>query len=153
MRYVQYRGPHDASDQVLYRPGHPEVPVDLRGNVVQVTNEVFEELQTYPNHTFVEVPDDQAKALKERQGEMRANREGLEKLRADHEAQFAAPPEPASVEEQIAALTAVMPEIAPSATRSASDIKSEVAQETKALSSKAGATSTTPVTPTTAPAT
>jgi hypothetical protein len=148
MRYVQYLGPYDTidmspvtgkADSIFHAPGNFAVPPDLRGNLVQVTNEAWEELQTYPNHDFVEVPDDVAKPLKARQDTARANREGLEKLRAEHEAKFAvlAP----VLEEEVPVVPAAPPrEIAPSAVRAPADVKSEVAQETKALSTQKSGT-------------
>lgn len=84
MRYIQYLGPHDSIDMsnrldragtVFYTPTTSLVPVDMRGNVLKVTNEQAEELLTYPGHHFVEVEDEKAKTLVEKQNAARKIRE------------------------------------------------------------------------------
>lgn len=131
MRYVQYHGPSDTIDMsnvlgkpgmVFHTPGNEAVALDQRGNVIQVTNDMFEELQTFPRHRFVEVEEKAAKELVEKQSKARDIREQQAALftPAEDAVAVAVP----SVAQQIAAI----PEpavVAPAAPASKAEIKAE----------------------------
>lgn len=131
MKYIQYAGPFDSLDvsnvigkqgSVFYTPGTGIVAPDQRGNVVQVTNEAFDELMTYPGHRFVEVADADAKALIDKQSAAR-------KVREQQQALFEAEPANAgilvpSIQQQLQAVPSVA-EIAPSAAATSAQIKAE----------------------------
>lgn len=151
MVYLQYQGPSDTfdasnllgkPDQVFNTPSATHVPQDQRGNVIKVTNEKAEELLSYPNHRFVEVEEDAAKALIEAQDAARKNREGFAQLQAQHETPILSR---ATISNQIGALTASTgPEIAPSAprvsTRTAAPATSNVTAPAGATSAETGGT-------------
>jgi hypothetical protein len=145
MKYVQYEGPHDTRDMssflgkpaVFHSTRTRSVPADLRGNVMQVTNDQFEELMTHPNHRFVEVAEEDAKALIAAQTSARKQREDRA---AEREAAsvFTAPT--SAIEQQIAALPKTTT-FAPSAPATAAEIKAEVkATETAAATADSGTT-------------
>lgn len=136
MHNLQYAGPYDTFDAsnivgkpgtIFHTPLHAGVAPDLRGNVIAVTNEVYEQLMTYPNHRFVEVEDTAAKELAAKQAAARTVREQQEAL-------FAAEPANAgvripSIQQQIDALPVAAADVAPSAPRTAAQIKAEVKAE------------------------
>lgn len=137
MHYVQYAGPSDTFDvsnllgkpgMVFHTPTNSAVPADLRGTVLQVTNEAWEELQTYPNHRFVEVAEGQAKDLIARQTTARSNREQQEQTLV-----AANPTIPLiDIQRQLGVFPATV-EVAPSAARPAAEIKAETRAEAKAI--------------------
>jgi hypothetical protein len=149
MHYVQYVGPYDAIDlspvlgkEVVFNaPTNPLVPQDQRGNVIQVTNEHFDEVMTYPGHKFVEVEESAAKELIARQTTAQKRREEFAAFQVAHEAQFAPAVSAPSIQSQIASFPTAV-EVAPAAPRPASEIKAEVRAETTALKDAAAAAST-----------
>jgi hypothetical protein len=153
VKYVQYLGPSDTidmsnvlgkQDMVFHTPTNEAVDADQRGNVLHVTNEAFEELQTYPRHFFVEVEEGPAKELIAKQSAARTVREQRQALYDAHTAQAAAAP---SIQEQIAAVPASA-EIAASRPASASQIRAETRAARNTTATPAtGTTANTPNVP------
>ena len=116
MHYVQYLGPYDTFDvsnllgkpgMVFHTPTAYNVHADQRGNVIEVTNDAYEQLLTYPNHRFVEVDAAQAKTLIERQKAARKLRDDQLKIMARDSDNLTYPGP--SIDDQIAALPTAEP--------------------------------------------
>lgn len=155
MRSLQYQGPYDSFDAsnltgkpgtVFYSPTTTSVPADMRGNVIAVTNEQAENLETYPLHRFVQVPDADAKRLMDRQKAAREMREQQYALFARDSDNMQPAVPTTTIDQQIASLPTGQPP-ADSTPATAAQIRAETrAGATQPATDSSSTTASAPVT-------